>query len=631
MPLKDPFRRELGQLNFVMTLHCRTVDSPAWGRSGTRNHERAMLCSWLPPGVGKTREQLYAKRLQCEVKERHLIALSSEAFFGLDGLSGMSLLDEIRGQVSELAQSLDIAEPKEPKAFAYWFLEEFEDLSHEEALDTVVDGPWDGGRDAVYADEPASTLRIYQFKYSRDKEYVLGGFSDLQRAIQMEAPNIPHFAEVQLTLVTIAEADNDFVGAQRRTQQLAEEWLGNRGFTSEVSVEVVDITRLSQLSDRIYGVSVDSLFKTPPLETDDAIAGILDASILKDHIDKAAMFAFNIRRFLGMRQKSVNFDIKQTLRDPAKRSQFWKMNNGIVCLCTGATRIDDHRYHFESFTIVNGAQTTTTIARFLRENPLVAEPVWVMAKIVKVGETEVDKASLLTRSSNRQNPASSKDLRAVETIHSVLQGWYLQYLGITYVYKRGERAHRGSESISMKDLAQAYLAFWEHKPHVSFSRAGTIFTDDNLYGAVFPEEEVNRLKESGTDLERTTFLLKRLIPFRLLRSVRMAINTRVSTGTDKKWRSLAYHCVWAYGCIFESEHVEVNRALLDRLDPFAEFASPKVFNGLSDTLRPNPAISIPRSLKSTDAKDALLAGEFLQNSHIEDVRNRVHSVLLNQP
>lgn len=536
----------------------------------------------------------------------------------------MTIVEDIQTQVRELAAKYTLAEDR---AFAYWYLEGFEDLSHEDALETVVDGPWDGGRDAVYEDEGASALRIYQFKYSEDKNYVIGGFSDLQRAVQAEQARVGRFSEVHLTLVTLIAADQDFVDIQKRVQRLARGWLTRHGITEcEAIVEVIDLNRFAQLLDRIYGVPTTLTYKAQPTDFGDAVLGLADVRPLTPFVEAGALFAFNIRNFLGVRKKSVNSEMKTTLETARDRPNFWKMNNGIVCLCTDYSPAGEGRIAFENLTVVNGAQTTSTIARYLEDNPADDGPVWVMAKILKVGSDDVDTAIRLTKTSNRQTPASSKDLRAVDSLHRTLKEWFAEQCAVHYVYRRGDHGARGQPKVSMKELAQAYIAFSEELPHVAFARAGTIFTSEDLYEKVFPEDEISRLAQAGSVPDIQNFLASRLIPYKLLLGVRERISTKVTSGRlDKRWRSLTYHCVWAYRRVFDEEHIIVDATLLPKVDALLAATSSDVFDGLHDFFVTKGS-EIPRALKSSAARDDLLSGSFTDISRIQDARAAIRGI-----
>src|SRR2546427_5354733 len=134
----------------------------------------------------------------------------------------MSVLDDIHAQVRQVAEERRLTEDR---AFGYWFLEELEDLSQEEAENTIVDVPWDGGRDAVYFNEEDKELRIFQFKYSEDKNYVLQAFADLQNAVVNEQANLRRSEQVTLHVVTILAADQEVRDAQRSALRRIRTWL----------------------------------------------------------------------------------------------------------------------------------------------------------------------------------------------------------------------------------------------------------------------------------------------------------------------------------------------------------------------------------------------------------------------
>ncbi|WP_297093165.1 AIPR family protein [Thermococcus sp.] len=313
--------------------------------------------------------------------------------------------------------------------------------------------------------------------------------------------------------------------------------------------------------EKIYGVNINLKFKSS-IVLDEAIIGLVDASRFKDFIEREELFAFNIRKFLGLRKGSVNWQINQSLEDEEKRKDFWMLNNGIVCLCTDFSQGNsDGTYNFQNFTVVNGAQTITTIAKFLERNPVIDEPIWVLAKVIKVREDDIERAFRLTKTSNTQTPTNTKDLRAVDISHRRLQKWFKQYFDIEYIYRRGEKAHSQSH-IKMKEMAQAFVAYWMRQPHVAFSRPGKIFADSEYYDEIFPAEDIEALKNHGDDASIREFLMRRLFPYLLLVHIREYITRRIQEGDEKKWRSLSYHIVWVYSEIFETIGVKEDMGLL---------------------------------------------------------------------
>ncbi|MEM2960708.1 MAG: hypothetical protein QXU67_03795 [Candidatus Bathyarchaeia archaeon] len=139
----------------------------------------------------------------------------------------MSLIDEIRAEVKDIAHDIGKGEDK---AFGFWFLENYEDFSREIAEACIVDGPWDGGVDAFYFDEENSVLKIYQFKYSEDKEYIKKGFSDLQRSIKKEKfkNEIENAKAINIYLVSLVRTDNDLEKLLKNSLKHIKNWIKRR-------------------------------------------------------------------------------------------------------------------------------------------------------------------------------------------------------------------------------------------------------------------------------------------------------------------------------------------------------------------------------------------------------------------
>ncbi|MFW9843086.1 MAG: AIPR family protein [Candidatus Thorarchaeota archaeon] len=533
----------------------------------------------------------------------------------------MGILQDIRNEVSELAENLSIADDR---AFGYWFLEKYEDLSHEAAQDAVVDGPWDGGRDAIYLDEDEQIFSIYQLKYSDDVSYSLTGISDLQRGIKAEEDNVRAVDVVRLVLVTIADSE-EFVQRKEETDRIVREWLEQKNIDVELRVEIVDLRRFREFSESIIGVTVSTewKFKEVVEESEEtAILGLLDATCFKDEISDESLFSFNIRRFLGLHKGSIRWEIFKSISDPEQRKQFWVLNNGIVCLCTDYTP-SNGGFSFENFTIVNGAQTVNTIVKFLEKNPAFNEPIWVVAKVVKVARNEVERASRLTQTSNTQTPTGTKDLRATDMSHRRIEEW-LRGSGYTYVFRRGHRA--SATDVKMKDIAQAYIAFHGGEPHVSFARPGTIFARNDLYGKPFPSSEIESLLDHGEEHQIKEFVFSRLLPWKIMLRTRDYIKTITSGGgVDKKWKSLAYHITWTYRELLEDEiSTKSYEEVFSNIDIIMNEIESDVFNSIRRVFEFAQS-DIPRVLKSTESKDHIQS-VFLPSVDCTSIKDKISQI-----
>jgi hypothetical protein len=555
----------------------------------------------------------------------------------------MAILDEIRSEVGAIAAERDL---REDRAFGYWFLEKYEDLSPEDAETTITDGPWDRGRDAVYVDEENRILKIYQFKYSEDLSYVKQGLKDLQAGVVAEQERLANIDELDLVLVTIASGDSELYKQAEDVERRIKGWLKRHRFTTALRLEVIDLKRFLELSERIYGVDVALRWRTKEILEDRSIIGLLDAAGLKNVKDRPELFSFNIRRFLGLRRGSVSLKIKETLENEEKRGDFWILNNGIVCLCTDFKESGEEIF-FKNLTIVNGAQTVSTISRFLEENPTIEEPIWVVAKVLKVAEDEISRAAEITEASNTQTPTSTRDLRATDMVHRRIEEWLREEFELEYVYKRGQRA--GRNSVKMKDLAQAYIAFWDELPHISFSRPGQIFAESKYYESVFHPQETEELRRRGDPTQKREFLLRRLLPWKIVLKTRSVLHEKTrsspplpqSSGSpaassdtsrssevqsyDKKFRSLTYHMVWVYKRLLEEKirgeglsnvYGKIDEILNRTLDQLSEELIRFFMYGRAE---------IPRCLKSTDAIDHL-RNYFEPTPQFENIKRTVLNI-----
>lgn len=514
----------------------------------------------------------------------------------------MGVLQEIQEEVNEIASSRNMTDDK---AFAYWFLEKIEDLSQEEAENAVVDGPWDGKRDAVYVDEENETLQIYQFKYSDDTAYARNGFTDLQEALINEESErgkneFGKFKKIDLYLVTCAKANNEIRDAHKNARKEIRKWLSRNGYSLESDVILYDLTKFAELYEKIYGIDIILKFRTQPIKVDDALLGLLDATTLTRNVEREELFSFNIRKFLGMRKGSVSSQMMSTLKEDSMRAKFWSLNNGIVCLCTAYDSIPSNdknspdSWHFENFTIVNGAQTINSISRFLEENPTCDDPIWVVSKILKIEENNIEYAQKLTVSSNTQTPTSTRDLRAAGITPKRLKDLLSIHFNINYLYKRGDRAPK-DQKVPMKDLSQAYVAYHLEQPHISFGYVAKIFASETYYDKIFPSDKIEELKEKGTDQEIKTFLKERLVPVYLLFDVRRFIKDAIQQQSiDTKWKSLTYHMLWVYKQILENWSTDL---IFDKHEEIVKRSATLIFDGLRDACAFNQW-EIPNDLKS---------------------------------
>lgn len=133
----------------------------------------------------------------------------------------------------------------------------------------------------------------------------------------------------------------------------------------------------------------------------------------------ARLLEGNVRSFLSVRGK-VNKAIRNTIiNEPNK---FFAFNNGIAATATNVEIINNEEGVFlnniENFQIINGGQTTASIANAVLNDKNNVEDVFVPMKLSIVSSEEVEKMiPLISRSANTQNKVDEADFFSNSPFH----------------------------------------------------------------------------------------------------------------------------------------------------------------------------------------------------------------------
>jgi len=359
-----------------------------------------------------------------------------------------------RERITEISKEKGIAESK---AFALFFLEDVEDLSEEEAEQSVTDGPWDGRIDAFYVDTENARLVLYQFKFTDNPNYAVEGISDLVKAvrenldsarktfhIKEEEIDLNEIKTLKTCLVTSARLDKIF-GQKRKDyenekRQNLQSFLNEQGFLIDAEFDIIDYYKIDELYTGTKGIPIaefdvgKALLRIPLDGELEMVVTLLKgeelAKLCSEYTDD--LFESNVRRFLGLRKRGVNFEIMRTLETERERKFFKLYNNGIVAVCRNFI-IENGRLKAKRFAIVNGAQTVNVLRKAYEKNFTLSD-VSVLAKIVKTNSPKV--GLKVAKTANSQNPTNVRDLRSLDKIHEQLETIFGKF-GLTYVYKRG--------------------------------------------------------------------------------------------------------------------------------------------------------------------------------------------------
>jgi len=220
----------------------------------------------------------------------------------------------------------------------------------------------------------------------------------------------------------------------------------------------VDAMHMTEESDGEFGVTLFQAKYKAKLEGD---ANFPESGI--DALVDAIRHLFDPASALGAindRLKAKVESVRAMIRD-----------GFIPLVCSdfsyNALQSGDYRVKVENLQIVNGGQTSMTIARTLDEMQAAGQPLpadaSVLVRIYKLPKDNRDIVLQITHATNSQNPVDLKDLRSNDEKQRRLETGIAD-LRFSYRRKRMESAAKPTE-ITSGAAAEAILAVWRHAPH----------------------------------------------------------------------------------------------------------------------------------------------------------------------
>ncbi len=428
----------------------------------------------------------------------------------------------MRDQIKDLATRLNLSEDR---AFMVWYGIHALQLEEVEAVEAAsYDGGNDRGIDFFLVDDAPERVVIAQSKYLRrsdrnpkPEELALllrvldeledpqglrdAGRSDLAEAADDLADAMLRGYSVELQLVYPGKASTELDRMIRQfnrkkgrdsegvvasivrladLQVVYEDSLGLAGQVGQGELELLDGKYMKQ--DGPYGTGLVFSVRGSELKR-----------LYEEHGNK--LFDQNIRLFLGTRKGTVNAGIRDTLASGQERGNFWAYNNGLT-IVAGDFELSDSAVQLENFSIVNGCQTTVSLAK---AEDAAAEKASVLVRVVAAKKNLVDN---IIRYTNSQTPINVWDLSARDKLQQRLrqelaelpEPWF-------YALRRGDFdavkdkelfGPYGSRRVIPHPLGAQYLAALRGLPVEAYKDRGRLFTAHK--DRVFPKET------NGSDL-----------------------------------------------------------------------------------------------------------------------------------
>lgn len=363
-----------------------------------------------------------------------------------------------------------------------------------EAAAAVWDGKDDNGVDAAFYDPSDARVYIVQAKWihsgsgepaASDLSVFADGIRDLVEQHQAnfdprlhgklhdmgQALNVPG-TSIEVLLVTTGASELAKHGNSKLDRVLAE--LNGEGLDEALAVK--NVMGLSEVYSALASDGENSRIALDAnildwsfiARPEQAYFGVIDGLQLKDWWVQHGkrLVARNIRHALG--STDVNAQIRSTaISDP---EHFWYYNNGITLIAEeaakaprGAASRASGLFQFKGASIVNGAQTVSTLGRIEDDAPL--GRVRVPLRVIILQSAPDDFGKEVTRTNNLQNRVEPRDFVAQDPEQSRLQ-MEMGIEGIDYQYLRsGEFAL----SASACDLVEVTTALACSMPDPSYA------------------------------------------------------------------------------------------------------------------------------------------------------------------
>lgn len=384
--------------------------------------------------------------------------------------------------------------------FLKWVVTKLFDVSEEEIVNQITDGKDDMGIDAWIKVEDetgeAGIIQLFQVKYgkSHQDQEILKFKEDIKQFLKINTTQIPRSDMQDLQLMIKRE------NLEEELYYVTDQKVDFKNTPKLIVYGFDQIIR--KLWDDITGLPKDKTEKLKleqVMEYDHSVIGVMSLKDLADFVNKTRSYIFesNIRKFLQHKTK-VNRALKQTLEQDPKSVFYY--NNGVTIVVKNF-KLNGNEIELHEPQIVNGAQTSSTIADALRINQNVKGSI----QVTIITETSQATREDITRFRNSQNAVKGKDLISLKVFHTRIRGALKQF-GYYYEQQAGGWLNMGKEEkvaytghviynkylpddhdkrIIAKDAIQVMVAGIFQEPAKPYSSIARYMPDGKNYDEVF--------------------------------------------------------------------------------------------------------------------------------------------------
>ncbi len=292
--------------------------------------------------------------------------------------------------------------------------------------------------------------------------------------------NLPHSANVDKELETVQRSAQRLLESHKYGAPSAPECVAAQVDRDEVNKWRATTHETISIHEKI---ELTSLF--PPQEVQSTQWKAAVAAVPADQLVGLrarygeSLFSANVRDYLGSRQtaRNINLQIERTAIEQPQN--FLVYNNGITVLTQGI-HIKDRVLVLDGIAVINGAQTTGSLAQAVARGKISEAAVLVRA--IKCNDPAL--VDEIIRYNNTQNPIKAWELRVIDPIQRRLREQFEEF-GLVYQLRRGG-GRRRADDISYEHLGPFLSAFYGDPIAAHKSRA-ELFESEAKYRKLFDE------------------------------------------------------------------------------------------------------------------------------------------------
>jgi len=448
--------------------------------------------------------------------------------------------------------------------FGLLYLEQEFGVERDRAIAQVAFGGNDYGVDGFYFDGEKRNLYLFQFKWSDSHAQFKQSFSRLidagmerifgaenqdqhqnQLLLQLKSGLIENEAVIDRVCIHFvftgdpAEADRSQVLDKLREDLENKKYLIDQRFSRPVTM----VIEFRSARRKVGQTTHLRKTHTYPIKFDETVTRngpggeimtigfirLVDLNTMYREMGQR-FFERNIRAALPEDEavnRSIRYSLKRIVIDGKEDAKVFGFNHNGVTLFAEALSATDGLLNITEPRLLNGAQTVTTFARFLKANEGnrilterrdALEHIHVLCRIITDALPEF--VTTVTINNNRQTPVDPWNLHANDMIQLELQDKFRDDLRIYYA--RQERAFENLsdedleeqgiteyKAIELTRLARTFLA--SDGDLDKLTRFREVFEDDRIYSQVFDQARLKADSRKIVLCYKVQFRLRRLV------------------------------------------------------------------------------------------------------------------------